>query len=89
MIKCDKVETIIKGDKATILTELSIIIDAIKRALEKNGDEGAEKTIHRAVEMAFWDEKKIKEETAKLRREVIKDILEIMLDDMEDDNDDK
>ncbi len=57
MIKTKKGETVIEGNCAEILADLSVIIDSVNQALtEEFGAEQAKKDIMEAVEYGFMSE---------------------------------
>ena len=74
MIKCNKKgEITFKGNVPDLMTDLSMIARATRELLmekEMSKDE-AEERIKHAVDIAFWDEEKLTEESNKLVNELM------------------
>ncbi len=68
MIKIKNNKVKMEGNRPDLLTDLTCIVKGLKECFEENGTskEVSEKLIREAVDIAFWDEEKLAEESNKL-----------------------
>lgn len=73
MIKIKNNKVKIEGNRPDLLTDLTCIVKGLKECFEEGGTskEVSEKLIREAVDIAFWDEEKLTEESNKLAKELV------------------
>lgn len=74
MIKCNKKgEITFKGNVPDLMTDLSVIARKMRELFMEKGmsKDEAEEGIKHAVEVGFWDEEKLAEESNKLVEELV------------------
>lgn len=73
MIKSKNSKVKMEGNRPDLLTDLTCIVKGLKECFEEDGasKEVSEKLIREAVDIAFWDEKKLAEESNKLVKELV------------------
>lgn len=73
MIKIKNSKVKMEGNRPDLLTDLTCIVKGLKECFEEGGasKEVSEKLIREAVDIAFWDEKKLAEESNKLVKELV------------------
>lgn len=73
MIKIKNNKVKIEGNRPDLLTDLTCIVKGLKECFEEGGTskEVSEKLIRGAVDIAFWDEEKLTEESNKLAKELV------------------
>lgn len=73
MIKIKNSKGKMEGNRPDLLTDLTCIVKGLKECFEEDGasKEVSEKLIREAVDIAFWDEKKLAEESNKLVKELV------------------
>ena len=77
MIKCDKNEIILEGDELTLKAEASVIICAIKDALEENGysEESVKEQIQTLVEVGMMPEDERKKKAEEMRKQIVLEMI--------------
>lgn len=72
MIKIKGKKIKMEGNRPDLLTDLTYIVKGLKECFEEDGTskEMSEKLIRKAVDVAFWDEEKLTEESNKLVKEL-------------------
>lgn len=72
MIKIKGKKIKMEGNRPDLLTDLTYIVKGLKECFEEDGTskEVSEKLIREAVDIAFWDEEKLTEESNKLVKEL-------------------
>lgn len=73
MIKIKGKKIKMEGNRPDLLTDLTYIVKGLKECFEEDGTskEMSEKLIREAVDIAFWDEEKLTEESNKLVEELV------------------
>ena len=73
MIKIKNSKVKMEGNRPDLLTDLTCIVKGLKECFEEywSSKEVSEKLIREAVDIAFWDEKKLAEESNKLVKELV------------------
>lgn len=73
MIKIKNSKVKMEGNRPDLLTDLTCIVKGLKECFEEDGasKEVSEKLIREAVDITFWDEKKLAEESNKLVKELV------------------
>lgn len=73
MIKIKNNKVKMEGNRPDLLTDLTCIVKGLKECFEEDGTskEVSEKLIREAVDIAFWDEEKLAEESNKLVEELV------------------
>lgn len=73
MIKIKNSNVKMEGNRPDLLTDLTCIVKGLKECFEEDGTskEMSEKPIRKAVDVAFWDEEKLTEESNKLVKELV------------------
>ena len=73
MIKIKNNKVKMEGNRPDLLTDLTCIVKRLKECFEEDGTskEVSEKLIREAVDIAFWDEEKLAEESNKLVKELV------------------
>lgn len=73
MIKIKNSKVKMEGNRPDLLTDLTCIVKGLKECFEEDGasKEVSEKLILEAFDIAFWDEKKLAEESNKLVKELV------------------
>ena len=73
MIKIKNSKVKMEGNRPDLLTDLTCIVKGLKECFEEDGTskQVSEKLIREAVDIAFWDEKKLAEESDKLVKELV------------------
>lgn len=73
MIKIKNNKVKMEGNHPDLLTDLTCIVKGLKECFEENGTskEVSEKLIREAVDIAFWDEEKLAEESNKLVEKLV------------------
>lgn len=77
MIKCDRGNVTLQGDANTVMSEFTLLINAVRRALTEAVDEEfADKEIAKCGKLAFLDEEELLDTVArKMAGESVEDIL--------------
>lgn len=73
MIKIKNNKIKMEGNRPDLLTDLTCIVKGLKECFEEDGTskEVSEKLIREAVDIAFWDEEKLAEESNKLVEKLV------------------
>ena len=73
MIKIKNNKVKMEGNRPDLLTDLTFIVKGLKECFEEDGTskEVSEKLIREAVDIAFWDEEKLAEESNKLVEKLV------------------
>ena len=73
MIKIKNNKVKMEGNRPDLLTDLTCIVKGLKECFEEGGTskEVSEKLIRGAVDIAFWDEENLTEESNKLAKELV------------------